>query len=862
MMEPHSVMKMKTTMEPKLTPARKEIFNDSFFIRKSIISDAGNVADPNPKQATNEQLSIGNCQSSIDNHKKNFIMKTFLRKPLVIAIAFVIANLFLVNNSFGQITSLSPWSNVYHGTSTSTQSITYNVPTGSNANRILVVAIASSGNAAGTKTVTLTYRGQSFTSVNGDMSSSQFQHTQLYYLKESGIDAGSGSTLSVRVQNSGAVTTIITDVWAAVFDGVDQTTPITDSKTVPANSNFSTISFPTALTVNANNQAVEVVSFFHTSTFAHDISTASNWTSQNDQTNTATAYVDELVANRSIPSSNTTDVSTTTNASTAGTTYASMTAMSLKPFVATITTNSVSGSPFCPGAGVSVPFAITGTYNAGNIFTAQLSNASGSFASPVNIGTLSSTTSGSISATIPANQAAGTGYRIRVVSSNPVVTGSDNGTDLTVTALGSWIGGTSSDWNTAANWSCSVIPTNTTDVTIPTSAPNMPVISSAAVCHNITFSGAGATLEITGGNSLTVYGNWNDNGGTFLADNTSTVTIGGTGTQTISSTGGSETFYNLTIGNTLSASGSINLNIKGNWTNNATFTAGSSTVTFNGTTQTIAGSAATAFNTITIANGSVTTGPATNGPTANTFNINNGGKYIKTDAGGIMGGTRNFGASSTYEIQNSGMSFSNIAFGNLIINFSGTGDLIANGLFQTVQGDLTIQSTGTGTFSLASTQTPTLNISGNLIVNGGTFNFSTGSGAPTVNVTGDVQLNGGTLQPTGSGGSPINSFNVSGNWTNNGGTFTPDGGTVNFNNNAADQTINGTAFTENFNNLTLNKNGNKLIIDGNIITVNVGGVLTFPDASSGIISTATTHILVITNTATTAISGGGATCLY
>ncbi len=385
----------------------------------------------------------------------------------------------------------------------------------------------------------------------------------------------------------------------------------------------------------------------------------------------------------------------------------------------------------------------------------------------------------------------------------------------------------------------------------------MPVISTAALCHNITFSGAGATLEITGGNSLTVYGNWSDNGGTFLADNTSTVTIGGTGTQTISSTGGSETFYNLTIGNTLSASGSINLNIKGNWTNNSTFTAGSSTVTFNGTTQSIGGSAATAFNTITIANGSVTTGPATNGPTANTFNINNGGKYIKTDAGGIMGGTRNFGATSTYEIQNSGMTFANVSFGNLIINFSGAGNLSAGGLLQTVQGNLTIQSTGTGTFSLATTQTPTVNIAGNLIVNAGTFNFSTGSGAPTVNITGDVQLNGGTLQPTGSGGSAINSFNVFGNWTNNGGTFVPDAGTVNFNNSSADQTINGTSISETFNNLTLNKNGNKLIIDGNIITVNVGGVLTFPDASSGIISTATTHILVITNTATTAISGGG-----
>lgn len=104
----------------------------------------------------------------------------------------------------------------------------------------------------------------------------------------------------------------------------------------------------------------------------------------------------------------------------------------------TITTDTaITGSPFCvsgsTGASVSVPFTSVGTFNAGNIYTAQLSNAAGSFASPVSIGTVTSTTnSGTITATIPAGTVAGTGYRIRVVSSNPVVTGSNNTIDLTV----------------------------------------------------------------------------------------------------------------------------------------------------------------------------------------------------------------------------------------------------------------------------------------------------------------------------------------------------------------------------------------------------------------------------------------------
>ena len=97
----------------------------------------------------------------------------------------------------------------------------------------------------------------------------------------------------------------------------------------------------------------------------------------------------------------------------------------------TITTNNpLEVSPFCvsasAGASVSVPFTSVGTFNAGNVYTAQLSNASGVFPGTP-IGTLGASgvdPSGTITATIPANTPTGTGYRIRVVSSNPTVTGS------------------------------------------------------------------------------------------------------------------------------------------------------------------------------------------------------------------------------------------------------------------------------------------------------------------------------------------------------------------------------------------------------------------------------------------------------
>lgn len=93
---------------------------------------------------------------------------------------------------------------------------------------------------------------------------------------------------------------------------------------------------------------------------------------------------------------------------------------------------------WCEGTMITtqVDFTSTGTFNVGNIYTAELSDGVGSFATPLAIGTLASTAnSGLITATIPGSVPAGTGYRIRVVSSNPVTIGSDNGSDLVVNPL-------------------------------------------------------------------------------------------------------------------------------------------------------------------------------------------------------------------------------------------------------------------------------------------------------------------------------------------------------------------------------------------------------------------------------------------
>ena len=107
--------------------------------------------------------------------------------------------------------------------------------------------------------------------------------------------------------------------------------------------------------------------------------------------------------------------------------------------------NSIScsnGTTFCAGASSSVSYTATGTFVSGNVFTAELSNASGNFPG-TSIGTVAATTSGNISVTIPSN-AVGTHYKIRVNASNPAVSGTDNGSDITIKTVTPGITGSTS----------------------------------------------------------------------------------------------------------------------------------------------------------------------------------------------------------------------------------------------------------------------------------------------------------------------------------------------------------------------------------------------------------------------------------
>jgi hypothetical protein len=97
-----------------------------------------------------------------------------------------------------------------------------------------------------------------------------------------------------------------------------------------------------------------------------------------------------------------------------------------------IATGAVSPLIYSPGATVIIPYSLNGDFAEENVFTAQLSDATGAFTTPVPIGSVASASAGEIIGVIPPSSAGGTAYRIRVVSSDPVVTGSDNGVNLTI----------------------------------------------------------------------------------------------------------------------------------------------------------------------------------------------------------------------------------------------------------------------------------------------------------------------------------------------------------------------------------------------------------------------------------------------
>ncbi|MCX6335482.1 MAG: hypothetical protein NT092_14480 [Bacteroidia bacterium] len=521
-----------------------------------------------------------------------------------------------------------------------------------------------------------------------------------------------------------------------------------------------------------------------------------------------------------------------------------------------ITTSAISGSPFCSGSNVSVPYTITGTFYSGNVFTAQLSDASGSFASPVNIGTLTQTTAGTIAGTIPIATTTGTLYRIRVVSSNPSVTGSINGSNLIINASPVPTFTAQPGANTCVG--VSVTYTTQTGGGITNYVWTVPGVSGTD--YTITAGGTGngsntVTLRwlTTGNRTVTVnYNNANGCTGASAASNTTTVnalpvptftaqpganTCVGVSITYTTQTGGGITNYVWTVPGVSGTDYTITAGGIGNASSTVTLrwlTTGSKTVTVNynnasGCTGASAASSTTTVNALPVATFSYTGTP---------YCINASNPFPTFNGGGVAGTF-----SST-----AGLVFVSAATGQINLAASTTGTYTVTNTIAAAGGCVEVTATSPVTIISDLIWTGTVstdwNVPGNwscgfLPILTTTVQIPNVSNKPVLSSGATGTVNNLTIESGSSLTITDNTIRISGTITNSG-TFDVTGGTIELNGTSA-QTIAANLFSTNrvrdliINNAagatlqgTLNVTRSLLASSGNLAT---GDYLTLVSAS-------------------------------
>jgi hypothetical protein len=301
-----------------------------------------------------------------------------------------------------------------------------------------------------------------------------------------------------------------------------------------------------------------------------------------------------------------------------------------------------------------------------------------------------------------------------------------------------WTGTISTDWNVSGNWS-SGVPASATSIVIP-SVTNQPVIGAAGgVCHDIIVL-SGATLTISGSNTLTIGGNWTNNGS--FSPNTGTV-IYNDASQTVAAV----TYYNLNFSGTgtKSSAGAITLNGALVIGDDVTFSHGGYNLTVTGTTTVGGGtSGSLSFTSATgtkLFTGLVTigSGGSWNNTTANsavsfaggitnngTFNPGTGVQTFQTNSQALNG---------TFSIPSVTVTGAAVMLTNNNILTVGTALSGTGGLIQAVNGVLNIGGT-----SVISTLTAT--------ATGNTVNYT--DAAQTVRATSyyDLTLSGSGIKTT------------------------------------------------------------------------------------------------------------------
>jgi fibronectin-binding autotransporter adhesin len=283
----------------------------------------------------------------------------------------------------------------------------------------------------------------------------------------------------------------------------------------------------------------------------------------------------------------------------------------------------------------------------------------------------------------------------------------------------SWKGTTSTSWSTASNWTAGV-PTSTVDAVIGDASftgTHQPTVNVSSTCKSLTVTSG----ILTQSKSLTVAGNL-----------------------------------------TIAASGRINqagvtLTVKGNWINNGIYsgTSTSSRVTFGGTAQSIGGTVATPFRRVTVNAGSTVT-LNINASITTVFTVN--GTFIPAENATpfLVSGasTLSVGASGVLKINAATFAANYGLTGTVTLTAGSTVEYSATLVNQTVRETLTYSTlliSGSGTKTAAGNLNTLVSSSataGNITVNEGILDLSTFTANRGTTVTGGTLTvaNGATLK--------------------------------------------------------------------------------------------------------------------
>lgn len=143
-------------------------------------------------------------------------------------------------------------------------------------------------------------------------------------------------------------------------------------------------------------------------------------------------------------------------------------------------------------------------------------------------------------------------YTVTVTDGNGCTASSTTSVVVSSSCASTWLGGTSTDWGTASNWSPSFVPNACAiDVTIPSGTPNPPTISGTNYSVGSVTIASGVNLTLTG-NNLSVCGNWNaGTGADAVTIGTGNIVFQGGTAHTIS---GNTTFNKVTLNDAAGAS--------------------------------------------------------------------------------------------------------------------------------------------------------------------------------------------------------------------------------------------------------------------------------------------------------------------